>query len=259
MFADGMSVRDSCRAICHHPVMPRRRRSRRQIRPRRLIVAALLSPLWLYLLAALAGSLVPVNRGWSQPDRGTTIYLVDNGIHVDLVLPMEAEGLDWGPLFPSRDFARPPGRPAWIAFGAGERGIYFETPRWRDLKPRVALRAALGGERVIHAELLAGAPTGATAIRLRPHEYRRLWAAIRADLALDPRGRPERLDHPGYGPSDAFYRATGKISALRTCNVWAADKLRLAGVRTALWSPSVFGLRWHHPGALAGPAAIISR
>lgn len=235
--------------------MPRSRRTRRQIRRRRWIVAALLSPLWLYLLAALAGSLIPVNRGWSEPAGGPMIYLVDNGVHVDIVMPLSAGGLDWGPLFPRRDFARPPRRPAWIAFGAGERGIYFETPRWRDLKPRVALRAALGGERVVHAELMAGPPPSARPIRLRPHEYRRLWAAIRADLVLDPKGLPERIDHPGYGPADAFYLARGKISAIRTCNVWAADKLRLAGVRTALWSPTVYGLRWHHPRAPARPAA----
>ncbi len=35
----------------------------------------------LYLLAALIGSLVPVNRGWSEPERGVTIYIADNGIH----------------------------------------------------------------------------------------------------------------------------------------------------------------------------------
>ena len=27
------------------------------------------------------------------------------------------------------------------------------------------------------------------------------------------RGRPQQIDHPGYGPSDAFYRATGKANA----------------------------------------------
>ena len=83
-------------------------------------------------------------------------------------------------------------------------------------------------------------------IRLRPQEYRRLWAAVRADLTLDANGRPERIDHPGYGPSDAFYRATGKASALRTCNSWAAGKLRLAGVKTSLWPPFAQGLVWRY-------------
>ena len=83
-------------------------------------------------------------------------------------------------------------------------------------------------------------------IRLRPEEYRRLWAAIRADFALDEGGRVQRIDHPGYGCCDAFYRATGKASALRTCNDWAAGRLRLAGIRTSLWPPFVQGLTWRY-------------
>ena len=64
---------------------------------------------------------------------------------------------------------------------------------------------------------------------------------MRAEFALDAKGRPQHIDHPGYGPSDAFYRATGKASALRTCNSWAAGELRLAGVKTSLWPPFVAG------------------
>ena len=39
-----------------------------------------------YLLAALIGSLVPVNRGWTEPEQGVTIYLANNGIHSDIVM-----------------------------------------------------------------------------------------------------------------------------------------------------------------------------
>ena len=59
------------------------------------------------------------------------------------------------------------------------------------------------------------------AIRLRPDEYRRLWAAIRAEFELDANGQPKRVDHPGYGRSDAFYWSGGRFSALNTCNTWA--------------------------------------
>ena len=83
-------------------------------------------------------------------------------------------------------------------------------------------------------------------IRLRPEEYRRLWAAIRADFALDRRGRPQRIDHPGYGPPMPSTAATGKASAIRTCNSWAAGRLRLAGVKTSLWPPFAQGLVWRY-------------
>lgn len=209
-------------------------------------MAALLAVPALYLLAALAGSLVPVNRAWEEPAAGITVYLADNGIHADIVMPVRAEGLDWVPLLPRRDFAAPPADARWVAFGSGEQRVYLDTPRWRDIGVRTIWSALTGGNRVMHVEYVADPAYAVREIRLRPAEYRRLWAAIRADFALDAGGRPVRIDHPGYGPADAFYRATGKASAVRTCNSWAADRLRLAGVRTSLWPPFVQGLTWRY-------------
>jgi uncharacterized protein (TIGR02117 family) len=211
----------------------------------RVVMAVLAVPA-LYLLAALIGSLVPVNRGWSEPAKGITVYLADNGIHADLVMPIDAQGLDWRPIVPPGDFAAPDAQAGWIAFGAGEQRVYLDTPTWWDLKPATLWSALAGGTRVMHVEYVASPAYTVRQIRLRPEEYRRLWAAIRADLVLDRNGRPQRIDHPGYGPSDAFYRATGKANAIRTCNSWAAEKLRLAGVRTSLWTPFSQGLTWRY-------------
>jgi uncharacterized protein (TIGR02117 family) len=213
-------------------------------------VARLLTALFalpaLYLAAALIGSVAPINRGWSEPTQGTTIYLADNGVHVDIIMPMKADGLDWRPLIPGSDFAAANPNSGWIAFGAGEKRVYLDTPTWWDLTPRTVWSALTGGERVMHVEYVPSPYYAARQIRLRPEEYRRLWAAIRADFALDGRGRPQRIDHPGYGPSDAFYHATGRASMFRTCNSWAADKLRLGGVRTSLWPPFAEGLVWRY-------------
>ena len=199
-----------------------------------------------YLLAALTGSLVPVNRGWTEPEEGITIYLANNGLHSDIVMPVKAQGLDWTPYLPRRDFSSPDETAKWIAFGTGEERVYLETPRWQDIKPRTIWSALTGGKRVMHVEWVSNPDYVDRAIRVRPEEYRRLWAAIRADFELGPSGRPIRIDHPGYGPSDAFYRATGKFHALRTCNSWSADRLRVAGVKTSVWPPFVQGLSWRY-------------
>ena len=200
----------------------------------------------LYLIAALAGSLFPVNRGWTEPPQGTAIYIADNGIHAAIVMPVKAQGLDWAAVVPTRDMAAADPNARWIAFGSGEERVYLNTPTWWDITPRTIWSALTGGRRVMHVEYVPGPYYTARQIRLRPEEYRRLWTAIRVDFALDPRGRPQRLAHPGYGPSDAFYRAVGKESALRTCNSWAAKWLRLAGVKTSLWPPFVQGLVWRY-------------
>jgi uncharacterized protein (TIGR02117 family) len=211
----------------------------------RLLTALLALPA-LYLAAALMGSLVPVNRGWSEPAEGTTIYIADNGIHADIIMPVKADGVDWSPLLPKSDFAAVPSDARWIAFGSGEQRVYLDTPTWWDIRPATIRSALAGGNRVMHVEYVPDPSYAVRQVRLRPEEYRRLWAAIRADFALDAKGRPQRIHHPGYGPFDAFYKANGKANALRTCNAVAAAWLRLAGVKASLWPPFVDGLVWRY-------------
>ena len=225
--------------------MARRRRRRKSTLFRRLVLALATVPL-AYLLAALVGSLVPVNRGWIEPDEGVTIYIANNGLHSDIVMPVYAHGLDWTPFVPKSDFSAPDPSARWIAFGSGEERVYLDTPRWRDIRPATVWSALTGGKRVMHVEWVSNPHYLDRAVRLRPEEYRRLWAAIRVDFALDERGRARRIDHSGYGRSDAFYWATGKFHALKTCNTWAASRFRLAGIRTSLWPPFVQGFVWRY-------------
>jgi uncharacterized protein (TIGR02117 family) len=210
------------------------------------MAAAILGIPALYLVAALLGSLIPVNRGWTEPDHGTTIYLADNGVHADIILPVKAQGLDWAPLIPKRDFAAADPNAHWIAFGSGEEQVYLNTPTWWDLTPRTIWSALTGGNRVMHVEYVSNPSYAVREVRLRPAEYRRLWAAIRSDFALNGLGKPKRIAHPGYGCCDAFYPAGSRTNAFRTCNTWTAGRLRLAGVKTSLWTPFVQGLVWRY-------------
>ena len=82
-----------------------------------------------YLVAALIGSLVPVNRGWSEPEQGTTVYLIANDIHTDIVMPINAGGLDWGRLFPTRDFSAIPKRNPRRRATSTERICTRSSPR----------------------------------------------------------------------------------------------------------------------------------
>lgn len=223
----------------------RRRKGKAGKRVGRAITFLLALPA-IYLTAALIGSLIPVNRSWSEPGQGTTIYLADNGVHADIIMPVRADGLDWSTIVPTSDFAAADPNSAWIAFGAGEERVYLDTPTWWDLTPRTVSSALAGGTRVLHVEYVPSPYYAVREIRLRPEEYRRLWTAIRADFALNRDERPIRIDHPGYGPSDAFYRATGHASMFKTCNSWVAGRLRIAGVKASLWPPFASGLVWRY-------------
>ena len=223
----------------------RRRKRRHGLLARRVLAGLLLVPA-LYLFAALIGSLIPVNRGWTEPERGITIYLADNGIHSDILMPARAEGLDWSGVVPPGDTAAAPSHAGWVAFGSGEERVYLKTPTWWDIRPRTLWAVMTGSRRVMHVEWVGDPSYAVREIRLRPHEYRRLWAAIRAQFELDRDGRPMRVQAPGYGCCDAFYWGSGRFNALKTCNSWAADQLRLAGVKTSIWPPFTTGLTWRY-------------
>lgn len=226
--------------------MARRRRKGKSGKWFGRLLTALLAVPALYLAAALIGSLVPVNKGWREPAQGVAVFIADNGIHADLLMPVRAEGLDWSAVIPPADMVSADPSDRWIAFGSGEERVYLNTPTWWDITPRTIVSALAGGRRVIHAEYVPSPSYAVRQIRLRPDEYRRLWAAVRADLALDAGGRPHRLDHPGYGCCDAFYRAQGKESAFKTCNSAVARWLRVAGIETSLWPPFAGGLTWRY-------------
>lgn len=213
-----------------------------------LVLAALLAA---YPAAGLIGGAIPRNAAWRPAERGVTIYVESNGIHVGLVVPKTAAGVDWRPAFPSGDLADP--RYAahdHLAIGWGERTFFLNTPTWGDVSSRTILAAALGSDRtLLHVEHI-GRPMAAADVRpvvLRPSEYRRLAAYIRATMVAG--GERRR----GYAGHDAFYQARGRYDAYKTCNAWVGDALRFAGVRIGAWTPFPFTVLWWFRSAPAQP------
>jgi uncharacterized protein (TIGR02117 family) len=195
-----------------------------------------------YLAAAFVGSAVAANRDWKPPAQGVTIYVIDNGIHTDLVLPVSAEGVDWGDLIRPGHLADPSRAAAsHLAFGWGDRDFYLNTPTWWDVNPVRVGRAFVGaGATVVHVSHIAAPQIGpnARAIVLRPEEYRRLAGFIRNTFGEGPPAR-------GYGAADAFYVARGGYNLFRTCNAWTGEALAAAGVRVGKWTPFPSGvMQW---------------
>lgn len=205
-----------------------------------VLAAAVL--LLLYLAAGLIGGAMPVNRGWRPPTQGVRVFVESNGVHTGIVVPKVAAGVDW------RDLARPEhladpryARHPYLSFGWGERAFYLETATWADVKLATVLTAATGsGDTLVHLDHLPRPRVGpdVRSMVLRPDEYRRLAAFIRATFADDPRV------HRGYGSFDAFYAARGRYSAGRTCNAWTGEALAAAGVRVGRWTPFPETVLW---------------
>ena len=207
---------------------------------------ALITPVALYLVAAWMGSLLPVNRDWRAPTRGTTIYIIDNGYHSGLILPAAAEGIDLSMIFRPTDLPDPNDAGDWLIFGWGDREFYLNTPTWAEVKPRTIVSALIGSkEALLHVDHVKR-PDEAVAprpIRLSRAAYRRLVARILADTKRGADGFPMVI--PGYGSRDVFYPAHGRYTLFQTCNNWTRDVLAEAGVKVGWWTPFSSGvMRW---------------
>lgn len=196
----------------------------------------------LYFLAALAGSLIPVNRDWREARAGVTIYLATNGFHTGLILPASEAGIDWLERARPEHLADPQLTGRWLLFGWGDRDFYLNTPTWAEFTPRTAIVSLVGsGQSLVHIDHLM-APEEAADIRritLTPAEYRKLAAYIDASFG------PDRAPIEGYGDRDLFYEGARRYSLFKTCNNWTAQALAAAGVKVGLWTPFQGGvMRW---------------
>ncbi|MEA3049270.1 MAG: hypothetical protein QOG84_1106 [Sphingomonadales bacterium] len=221
----------------------------------RTLLALLAIPL-AYLAAALVLGTIPANPGWHEAKTGVRIFVRTNGLHTWIVVPMVAPEMDWRPLLPGADLKDPRwGNGDSVALGFGNRTVYLETPTWADLKTRDALAAAFGwGSALVHADH-DDHPRPSDAqrpIMLSRAEYARLVAYLRGAFRYDAMGHTISVRGRGYGPSDSFYEAAGRYTALVTCNEWTGRALRAAGVRTGLWTPFSQSIMWRLDGG-GGP------
>ncbi len=116
--------------------------------------------------------------------------------------------------------------------GRASERVYLDTPTWWDITPRTIWsgadrRQARDARRICARALITPCA--------RSGFGRRNIAACGPRSAPTSRstrhGRPTADRPSGLRPVDAFYRATGKASALRTCNAGCRNWLRLAGVQ----------------------------
>jgi uncharacterized protein (TIGR02117 family) len=201
--------------------------------------------LLLYFGAALIGSLIPRNADWQAPPQGITIYIVSNGYHSGLLLPVSAAGEDLSLMVRPTDLADPRAAGNYLLFGWGDRDFYLNTPSLADVRPSTAVSALVGsGRTLVHVDHLTSPDelVDPRPIRLTPAAYVRLTRFIRASIQRGSDGHPVAI--AGYDATDIFYEAMGHYSALTTCNVWTSDALAAAGVRTGMWTPFSAGLMW---------------
>ncbi len=212
------------------------------------LVLSYLAIAWMFLL-------FPGNRDFktsvatSQNESTVRVYVLNNGVHTDLVLPVNANALDWQTIFPKNQFVHVAKTANLIAFGWGDAEFYLHTPSWSDLKLSTAVRALVGANpALLHVEYLQTEqlPGQLFAVDLSPSQYRALGDYILRSMTPSENGMYLASDS-GYGQSDAFFNAIGSYSAVRTCNTWTGLALAHAGVKVSRWTPFPVLVTWYLP------------
>ncbi|PJJ59958.1 TIGR02117 family protein [Hymenobacter chitinivorans] len=199
-------------------------------------------PALAFLFLFFAGGLVPANRQFRQTPGGIPVFVVSNGFHTDIVLPLlePRTGTDWLPQLGQPQLTARFAQYRYAAFGWGSERFYLESYGGHLPKLGTILRAVGPGRTLMHIDFYEGAPRPGrhvVSLQISEAEYRRLTELIQQSFRPDSTGRPELRNAAGYTPDDFFFRARGRYHALRTCNDWTNTTLRRAGLRAALKAP----------------------
>jgi len=205
----------------------------------------------LYLLSAYILSRITVDAEPSS-NQDVTIYIITNGVHTDIVVPIKNEQKDWSKDIKYSNTILKDTLMTYLAMGWGDKGFYLETPEWADLKFRVAFNAAFGlGNTAIHATFYPTMTESETCkkIVISKEQYARLIAYIDGSFRKDDDGHVINIEtNANYGDFDAFYEANGSYSMLQTCNTWANKGLKMSGQRACLWTAFDTGIFLKYQG-----------
>ncbi|TGE24781.1 TIGR02117 family protein [Hymenobacter aquaticus] len=194
------------------------------------------------LLLLLGGTLVPVNRQFRPTPDGIAVFVVSNGVHTDLVLPLREDrtGTDWLSQLQQPALAARFGGYQYVGFGWGSERFYLESYGGKLPGATTMLRALAPGRTLMHVDFYRQPPRPGrhvAALRISPAQYQRLAAQVALYFAPDSSGPTVLRNAAGYTPDDFFFRGRGRYHALRTCNDWTNGTLRRAGLRAALKAP----------------------
>ncbi|OON67238.1 TIGR02117 family protein [Hymenobacter sp. CRA2] len=209
----------------------------------------LLGALALYFTAAVTLSRIPVRRRSPKGPQVIEAFILSNGVHTDIVLPVRTEQMDWRTMVAYADTPAADSTMDYIGFGWGDKGFYLNTPTWAELKASTAVRAMFWlSTTAMHATFHHRPAEGPECVRilLTRAEYARLIRFIKRSFEYDARGRVQHIRGYSYGAHDAFYEAEGTYNLFYTCNSWANAALKKAGQRAALWTPFDHGIFRHY-------------
>jgi|TARA_R110001583_G_C5553525_1_gene400547 hypothetical protein len=153
-----------------------------------------------------------------------TIYLHDNGRHVDIIMPRGD---------------------TYIGYGWGSKTFYLDVPTWSDLTFRACFNAVdKENETLMHVKRNLVKMEDWVAIPITKYQWNDLSKNITKSFKLDSNAA-RVVVADGYGSSDLFYEANGEYGWYYTCNTWANEMLKNSGIyarKHAIFSKEVIDI-----------------
>ena len=205
-----------------------------------------------YIIAAIGLSRIPVNSvdyRTAIPPKKIKIFILSNGVHTDIVVPVKNEICDWSKQIKFENTKSKDSTANYLAMGWGDKGFYLNTPTWDDLKFSTAFRAATGlSTSAMHCTFYKSMKlsTSCKPILISDDEYRNLITYVTESFQKNEHNFIPIVTNSIYGTNDAFYEAKGSYNLFYTCNTWANNALKAANQKAALWTPYEGGIFYHY-------------
>lgn len=193
----------------------------------------------LYVIAALGLQRISTAK---EQDNGqdVAIYILTNGVHTDIVVPVHTAFADWSSMVPYSNTHLTDTTAGYLALFWGDKGFYLQTPTWADLKFSVAFKAATGlSSSAMHATYYQAMREGKDChkILISSAQYQHLISFVKESFRHTTDGQFINIKtNANYSKADAFYEAVGSYSLFYTCNTWANQALKSCGQKAALWT-----------------------
>lgn len=203
----------------------------------------------LYILAVLIFSRIPVNSNPSKPEKGIEVYLLSNGVHTDIVVPVKSQTIDWSESVQFQHTKSKDTTANYLAFGWGDKGFYLNTPTWADLKFSTAFNAASGfSTSAMHCTFYKRMKEDELCkkIIITEKQYQQLVAFIQNSFELENNQIMKIETDAVYGNHDIFYEAKGSYNLFYTCNTWTNSALKTASQKASLWTVYDKGILYHY-------------
>lgn len=213
-------------------------------------IGAIIGLIAIYVVFALLIPYIEIPKKTVTEPKNIDIYLLTNGVHSDLVVPVKSAEFDWSKEIPFENTLSKRTDFKYLSIGWGDKGFYLDTPTWAELKVSTALKAAFWlSESAMHCTFYDEMKVGKDCkkITLTKPQYQELIAFIREKFDRDQNGKPILIKTDAvYGKDDAFYEAKGSYNFTETCNTWTNDGLKVAGQKAALWTATDRGIFQHY-------------